>query len=288
MTRDESSSGKARFVAVLLPEAQKLLDDKGYYGPMLQALSDRLMEAGCYMRPIQCLQEYQRDNFLQSSANLYAGVIFMGHLFNARPFVEAVVNSLGGSKVILDHHFDGMAVHSVREDSVAGMRMITEHLLSLGHKSIAYLDNDNPDANPWKREGVNLALRQAGRGELGRGWVAGCRCNFLDVSKALEWFMSLDPRPTALVTCGDVRALLLLQAAAEIGLNVPGDISIAGYGDLAVRSGRSKSLTSVGVEPAVMGVRAAELVLGDVDTKPKSLLVPPELRIRSTTDEPGG
>jgi DNA-binding LacI/PurR family transcriptional regulator len=286
VTRDEKTDRKPRFVVVLLPESQKLLDDRSYYGPMLQALSDALLEKGCNMRPIQCLHEYQKEHFLHSPARLYSGVVFMGQLYKSKAFVEAVVNNLEGAKVVLDHHFAGLPIHSVREDSVAGMRMVTEHLLSLGHKNIAYLDNDNPEANPWKREGVNLALRQAGKSELGRGWVAGCRCNFLDVAEALEWFMSLEPRPTAIVTCGDVRALLLLQAAAERGMNVPGDISVTGYGDLAVRTGRSRILSSVGVDPAVMGRRAAELAIGEAGAKPLSVLVAPELQIRGTTAEP--
>jgi DNA-binding LacI/PurR family transcriptional regulator len=288
VTRPSRGARKPRFIAVLLPETQKLLDDRGYYGPMLQALSETLLESGCHMRPIQCLHEYQKEHFLRSPARAYAGVVFMGMLYKSKLFIEAVLENLPGPKVVLDHHFDDLPLHSVREDAVAGMRVLTEHLISLGHRHVAYLDNDKPDANPWKREGINLALREAGLRELGPGWVAGCRCNFLDVSEALEWFMGLEPRPTAIMTCGDVRALLLLQAVAERGLAVPRDISIVGYGDLAVRSGRSRQLTSVGVDLAQMGRRAAELVTGDADAKPVSVLVAPELQVRGTTAAPGG
>ncbi len=210
MTAAKSDSESARFVAVLLPESKRLLGDQAYYGPMLQGLSDALIEKNRYMRPVQCLHEYQKEYFLRTPPGFYKGVVFIGLLFKSPLFIQAVVEKLSCPKVILDHHFDDIPIHSVREDSVAGMRVVTEHLLALGHKHIAYLDNDNPDANPWKREGVNLALRGAGLGELPRGWVAGCRCNFVDVAVALDWFMGLEPRPTAIVACDDVRALLLL------------------------------------------------------------------------------
>jgi DNA-binding LacI/PurR family transcriptional regulator len=283
MSKGPPAGGRPRFVAVLLPESQKLMDDRSYYGPMLQGLSDALLEKGLHLRPVQCLHEYQKEQFLCTPGGLYAGVVFMGQLFTSLLFVEAVVKSMPGPKVVLDHHFEGLPVHSVREDSVAGMRLLAEHLLALGHRHIAYLDNDNPEANPWKREGINQGLRAAGLEPLQRGWVAGCRCNFSDTADALDWFMGLEPRPTAVMTCGDVRALLLLQAAAERGLSVPGDVSISGYGDLSVRTGSSRTLTSVGVDPALMGRKAAELVSGPADAAPVAMLVPPDLAARGTT-----
>jgi LacI family transcriptional regulator len=189
---------------------------------------------------------------------------------------------------MLDHQIPGLAIHSVCEDSVTGMRLATEHLLSLGHRHLAYLDLGNPQANPWKREGLNQALRAAGLPELARGWVAGCRDNFSDVAVALDWFLGLSPRPTAMLCCNDTRALLLLQAAAERGLRVPQDLSIAGYGDTAVRSRKSATLTSVWVDPALMGRRAAELITADPQSKPAVVLVAPELAARGTTAAPPG
>jgi DNA-binding LacI/PurR family transcriptional regulator len=276
-----------RFVAVLVPESKALLDDKVYYGPMLRGLSDALIARGLMIRPIQCLQEYQKEHFLHSPRGLYSGVAFLGPLFTSKVFIQAVVGNLGGPKVLLDHHFDDVRVHSVREDAVAGMRAMTEHLLKLGHRHLAYLDMSRPEANPWKRQGVNDALRAAGLGELGRGWVAGCRDNFTDVAAALDWFCGLSPRPTAVICCDDVRALLLLQAAAERSMRVPQDLSISGFGDFAVRSGRSQVLTSMRVDTELMGRRAAELLVGPADAPPASVLVPPELVVRGTTGAPG-
>ena len=287
MTEPAASSFTTHFVAVLMPEPESLLDDKGYYGPMLQGLSDALRERGFYMRPLQCLHEYQRERFLGSPAALYAGVVFLGPTGTFEPFVREVTLRAPGPKVLLDHHLEGLAAHSVREDAEAGMRLLTAHLLGQGHRRLAYIEMGNPKVNPWKRRGINLALTQAGLPELGQGLVAGCRDNFSDVSVALDWFLNLSPRPTAVIACSDSRALLLLQAAAERGLRVPQDLSITGYGDSAVRTGRSAILTSVWVDPAAMGRRAAELVLGPAEAKPEFVKIPPELTVRGSTAPPG-
>ncbi len=84
------------------------------------------------------------------------------------------------------------------------------------------------------------------------------------------------------------RALLLLQAAAERGMRVPQELSIAGFGDFAVQAGRSQVLTSMRVDSSLMGRKAAELIAGDADAGPVSVLVPPELAARGTTAPPPG
>jgi DNA-binding LacI/PurR family transcriptional regulator len=288
MTEPIRTAHGARFVAVLLPETQKILEGQNYYGPMIEGLNAGLMEKHVFMRPIQCLHDYQKEHFLHSPVQIYAGVVFLGTLYKFELFIRAVVENVPGPKVLLDHQIPGLAIHSVCEDSVTGMRLVTEHLLSLGHRHLAYLDMGSPQGNPWKREGINQALSAAGLPPLARGWVAGCRDNFPDVAVALDWFLGLEPRPTAMLCCNDTRALLLFQAAAERGLRVPQDLSIAGYGDTAVRSRKSSALTSVWVDPALMGRRAAELVTGAPQAEPALVLVPPELVVRGTTAAPPG
>jgi DNA-binding LacI/PurR family transcriptional regulator len=275
-----------KFIAVLMSDPKMLLDDQEYYGPMLRALSETLLARGLIMRPVQCLHEHQKQHFLLGPDGVYSGVVALGSMFKHKEFVSAVVEKMTGPKVMLDHHFPDIPMHSVREDALAGMRMLTEHMLSLGHRHIAYLDMDRPDGNPWKREGINLALRQAGHSELPPGWVAGCRWNFSDAAAALEWFMDLSPRPTGIICSDDNRALFLLQAAAELGMRIPDDLSIAGYGDTAVSTGRSNILTSVAFEGEELGRKAAELVSGPDDAKPVSVLVTPRLAPRNSTAAP--
>ncbi|HOX07083.1 MAG TPA: LacI family DNA-binding transcriptional regulator [Planctomycetota bacterium] len=274
------------FVAVLLSEPEKWLNDKSYYGPMLQGLSEGLLERGYYMRPIDCLHEYQRAHFLDSSSGLYAGAVFLGPTYPFVDFIRRAAERVPGPKVLLDHHIEGMGIHSIREDAEAGMGMVVRHLVDLGHRSLAYLDLEDPGANPWKRRAIDLALQDAGLPELGAGRVAGCRNSFLDAAKALEWLLALSPRPTAVLCCDDIRALLLLQAAAEHSLRVPHDLSITGFGDAAVRSGRSQILTSVSVDPAAMGRKAAEIIAAGKDGGPRTILIRPELVVRGSTARP--
>jgi len=283
--RKERAAGK-RFAVVLLPEAEEVLARQRYYGRMLEGLSAGLLERGIRLRPVQCLHVYQKEHFLATPPNFYVGVAVLGPLYTSELFLRAVVERLGGPKVMLDHYLDDIPMHSVREDAVAGMRMVTEHLISLGHREIAYLDLGNPEGNPWKREGVNMSLRDAGLEVLGRGRVAGCRPNEIDVATALDWFEGLDPRPTAVICSDDTRALLMRRAAVGRGLRVPGDLSVTGFGDYAVYTAKDEPLTSMAVDADRMGREAAALIAGDPEAKPVSVLVPPDLVARSSTGAP--
>jgi LacI family transcriptional regulator len=278
--------GRDRFVPVLLPEGRDIKSRWPYYSRMLEAFSDALLEARCFMRLVPCLHEYQRDHFLKTLGEQYPGAVFLGPTYAFKDFIAEVCGRLNGPAVMLDHHFDDLPLSSVREDAVAGMGEIVAHLVSLGHRHIAYLDSGNPDDNPWKRQGINRGLVQAGLPQLGRGWVAGSRYNSGDVKAALEWFTALEPRPTAVITCADPMALLLLGAAAEMGLAVPADLSVTGFGDFAAVSGRSRALTSAGVDPAEVGRKAAELILHP-PPEPLAVLLPPRLEVRETTAPPG-
>jgi DNA-binding LacI/PurR family transcriptional regulator len=283
-----SNPGRGRFVAALLSESADLVNGRFYYGPMLRSMSEGLAARGLAMRPIQCLQEYQREHFLQTPPGFYAGMAVLGPLYVFRGFIEAVVRLFEGPKVMLDHHLEGLDMSSVREDALGGMRALAEHLLSVGHRRLAYVDLSDPQGNPWKRRGVDAALTAAGLQPLARGWVAGCREKKSDCAAALEWFLELDPRPTAVVCCDDIRALLLIEAARERGLEVPGDLSVTGYGETGVRTGRGDFLTTMAVEPEEMGRRASELLLRGAGEDPVAALVEPRLVVRRTTAPPGG
>jgi len=282
----------ARFVAVLMPDPPALATDDRYYGPMLRGLSDRLLAGGLCIRPIQTRFDYQQGAFLERRTREFAGVAFVG-LYQVDAFVGEVARRYRDvPRVALDHHYEGLAIHSVREDAGEGMRRIVDHLAGLGHEHFAYMDNHRPEMNPWKRDGLRAGL-EAHSLELPKGYVAGCRytrprdapaeVHRTDVYAALEWFLSLDPRPTAIVCCDDVRALLAVEAAEALGLAVPRDLSVTGFGDVAFRDGESRFLTSLHLDPALMGERAAELLFGPADARPEAALVPLTPVVRRST-----
>jgi LacI family transcriptional regulator len=95
---------------------------------------------------------------------------------------------------------------------------------------------------------------------------------------------------TALVCGNDLIATGAYQAARELGLSVPGDLSITGFNDLPMMDLLAPPMTTVRVDYHALGRRAAELLLsqleGQAGPPPGMELRPAELVVRGSTAPP--
>lgn len=88
--------------------------------------------------------------------------------------------------------------------------------------------------------------------------------------------------PTAVIAVSDVLALGALDAAATLGLEVPGDLTVTGYDDLP--AAEQLGLTTVRQSALAKGRRAAEVLLSDETSG--DVVLPHELVRRSSVGDP--
>jgi DNA-binding LacI/PurR family transcriptional regulator len=99
--------------------------------------------------------------------------------------------------------------------------------------------------------------------------------------------LAADPRPTAILAATDQLALGALQAAAELGLRVPGDVSVTGFDD--VPAAAREELTTVRQPLLEKGVQAARLLAElEAGGPPRRVMLPVELVLRGSTGPPPG
>jgi DNA-binding LacI/PurR family transcriptional regulator len=136
--------------------------------------------------------------------------------------------------VLVDAEGDG--VPRVHTDDEAGGRLATEHLVALGHRSIAFIGDDPANsfgftASTQRERGYERVLAAHGidhRPEL----VRHCgHDRALAQAMAEELFAAADP-PTAVFASSDVQATGVLAAAEATGRRVPGDLSVVGFDDI--------------------------------------------------------
>jgi LacI family transcriptional regulator len=97
------------------------------------------------------------------------------------------------------------------------------------------------------------------------------------------------PRPTAILACNDLMAFGALQAARELKLRCPEDVSIAGFDSLEFTKFTDPALTSVYQPGYQLGATAARLLLQRMDgmrSAPEQILLPTELKKRSSVARP--
>ncbi len=176
-------------------------------------------------------------------------------------------------------------------DDMAGARQAVEHLIGLGHQKIAYISDylDDLFSSGFNRNrymGYCQALEAAGlpvRPEYHRqGWHT--RENGRQM--ALELLNLPDP-PTAIFCFSDEFALGVLEAARDMNLRVPEDLSVVGYDDIELA--RFAQLTTVRQHLFESGVQGVELLFEAIenpDAPIKEIQLPTELVVRQTTAPP--
>ncbi|HZV51982.1 MAG TPA: LacI family DNA-binding transcriptional regulator [Candidatus Dormibacteraeota bacterium] len=178
----------------------------------------------------------------------------------------------------------------VGSDDVAGGRLATAHLLSLGHRRIAHLaGSQKVSTSLLRRRGYLEALEQAGVEPDPALIVDGGFTEDLG-ARAMERLLALSRPPTAVFAVNDMAAAGAQDVLVRRGLRIPKDVSIVGYNDVPLVSRLHPPLTTVRVPPVRFGQASAEILFEQLETGTASsrrVVFQPELVIRASTGPPG-
>ncbi|KQX34328.1 LacI family transcriptional regulator [Devosia sp. Root436] len=144
---------------------------------------------------------------------------------------------------------------------VAGGFAATQHLLSKGHRRIAIIGGEAwMDASRDRLKGYREALATADIGADAELVREGDWTSASGYDHTIE-LMKLRLPPTAIFCANDLMALGAMEAISDLGLSVPGDVSVIGYNDLELSRHLRPPLTTCHVPNYDMGRRAVELLV---------------------------
>jgi LacI family transcriptional regulator len=187
------------------------------------------------------------------------GLVVMAPDLDTDSFARDVPASL--PVVALNCRLVSPGFDSISIDNYGGAFAMVRHLLSLGHRRIAFVKG--PDRNFEASErlrGYQDAMRAAGAASGDAIEIAGDFTEEAGGSGALAAFGSR-PRPTAIFAANDGMALGAMVALADEGVGVPRDVAVVGFDDIPVARYVSPPLTSIHVPIAELGARATERLL---------------------------
>jgi LacI family transcriptional regulator/LacI family repressor for deo operon, udp, cdd, tsx, nupC, and nupG len=157
--------------------------------------------------------------------------------------------------------------YSIYHDDVDGSRQVTRHLIRLGHKRIAYLGNSLSGRTTLDRLTGFRCEMEAARLNIPNKYIfevpgGGPEDSF----HALEHFLELPDRPTALICFNDMLAIGVLKGLQQAGIRVPGDFSVVGFDNIIFSAYTNPPLTTLDQPKRYIGAEAARLILGLLDT----------------------
>lgn len=204
--------------------------------------------------------------------------------------------------VLMDRKISGFDCDFVTSNNYDGARALMRHFINFGHRHIVFLSHDMvevspvmeryraycealeqaglPTSEPWiiGKHGIEISAKYALRSSIDK--------NSIEIQQIKDYLLKTQPRPTAFFALNDWIAVFAIQAMKQLGLNVPNDVSIAGFDDIELAAHLDPPLTTVAQDPFAMGKTAAQLLLDRIDTKRetnKLEVLSTELRIRSST-----
>jgi DNA-binding LacI/PurR family transcriptional regulator len=266
------------------------------YGPAstLYAIEEAARLAG-YFVTVASVRTFDRASLREAVGHLVdqlvEGVIVIAPLTSAD---EALADLPRDVPVVAVEGDPGTNRAVVRVDQVAGGRRATEHLLSMGHRTVWHVAGpaDWNDAR-GRVDGWRAALDAAGAEvppPLPGDWSP--RAGF-EAGRILARM----PEVTAVFVANDAMAIGVLRALREHGLRVPEDISIVGFDDVPEAAYLTPPLTTVRQDFEAVGRSGLRLLLDRVDAgragdtphpvaEPVDLLVGTDLVIRHSTAAP--
>ncbi|MEC3862630.1 LacI family DNA-binding transcriptional regulator [Mesobacterium sp. TK19101] len=232
-------SGKSRMIGLVVAYLENY-----FYPEALEKLSNALQAQGYHVLVFMASQTAVGIDAVVEEILDYQvdGIVFASVAMSSD--IAERCEQAGVPVVLFNRYEDREGVTSVTSDNVAGGRKVADFLLAGGHSRIAYIAGWEGASTQRDREAGFLAgLRAAGADLFARG--VG-NFNLDQARNAARGMFDRPDRPDAVFVANDHMAFAVMDVIRfELGLSVPGDVSVVGYDDVPPAAWPAYDLTSV-------------------------------------------
>ncbi|MGV8886421.1 MAG: LacI family DNA-binding transcriptional regulator [Microbacteriaceae bacterium] len=280
-------TGQTRNVGVVTP-----FINRWFFAEVLEGIESALIAAGydltLYRISPNALQRQRVFDYFLVRKRVDA-VIAVGIALT--PHEVDLLRSLGKPIVGIGGAIAGISTLNI--DDVAAARMATEHILGLGHTRVMHFGGDQDEQMDFRVHAQRLAGFREALVAAGLDHQDDFRATPFSIPGGFDTALSVlaDPhtRPTAVVAGSDEVAIGVILAARQLGITVPGQLSVIGIDDHDLSE--MFGLTTIRQEPGKQGAFAVDLLmqeLADVPTASTARAheLPVTMTVRSSTTAP--
>lgn len=235
-----------------------------------------------YQLIVKGIDDY--TSFHSITRKSFDGIVVVSQSDDDQAIIDHIANK-GIPQVVLNRPVETSGVLNVLSDEEQGAFLAASYLIELGHKRIALIEGRKGFKSAQNRKDgferamkhyqitVPPAYRMPGLYDLESG------------HKAMQQFLTLGERPTAVFCCNDEMALGAMKAVSEAGMSVPNDISVVGFDDTVFAAYVTPALTTVRRPIEQISREGALRLLGNIENKQhetEQLLLKTELIVRES------
>ncbi len=273
------------------------------FGLLMESLSEASRSEGFYTRIVSGIEEASYNLGYKVLLHVYRPEIdplssireLMGRdiegliIANDGDVTPEVIRkiTLSGKPVVLVENYQPVPIHSVTADNFTAGRIMTEHLIALGHRRIGAL------GGPGKYSSLRDRMRGHQIAMLEQGVALDPALSPLPISGnprkgyvQMQQLLALAQRPTAVFAVSDRAAFGAMEAIKDAGLRIPEDISIVGIDDVRDSAYSSPPLTTYRVPKYDLGKTAVSILhrlLAQDDLPPARTVLLGQIEIRKST-----
>jgi DNA-binding LacI/PurR family transcriptional regulator len=265
---------------------RQVVDD--YTGNVISGITRTVQELGYHMtihtweieETSAKMEQYLRFLFATNNAN-DAFIVVVPYPYN--DVIADTCREFNCPCILMDS--DGSEGQpTVLIDNYKSMRNVMDHLISLGHQRIAFIEGPSHMLSATERlKAYQDALQEEGLTVDDQIVVQG---NFMIPSGADRAREIIEYAPTAIACANDLMALGAIDAVKQLGLHIPHDVSITGFDDIPLAASINPSLTTIRQPMPQMGeaaVRMAATLLKGEELPNRVLTYHGDLIVRGST-----
>jgi LacI family transcriptional regulator len=282
------ATGKSNLLGVIVPNSSD-----PYYAEVIRAIEDQASAANYHVLLANGSYDIERyTERVRDMISLHVGGIIAAPPFTSdKPKLPAFWQSLlkrdfDVDVVLVNRELRPPVFHQVAADYCAGVNLVVEALAERGHHRVAYVSG-RPAMLPIRQRltAFKRCVRERGF-DQDETLIEHCTLTFAGGYEAGKRLWAANSRkPTAIVAFCDVVAVGLLRFFDEMGVSIPGKVSVVSFDGTAIGEFTHTSLSTVVTPMYEIGKQAYDLLIGAMEglhPEPKSLLLPVELTLRES------
>jgi len=255
--------GRSKLIGLILPDITN-----PHFAKVAKVVESACLNAGYMAAVYSTSEDHAREQQILTMMRMQRveGLIIIPTRSDAEHGAR-IIDQIHVPTILLDSFIEGLPYDVVKLDNIAAGRIATEHLIGLGHRRIAVtVGRDNIVTGEHRLEGYRQAFAAHGL-PIEQDLLLDGRFDQSVAHDSVFARMNEHDPPTAIFALSNMMMLGTLNALHELGLSVPGDVSVISIDDFDFANIMNPPPTVVAAPVLEMAQTAIAALLGEIASK---------------------